>query len=507
MRPAGLAGEQGGDVSHYHLKMNVAVKEEGGKLAASAHYAYICRQGLFAKLKSDEELVLTRSGNMPAFATHDPSVFWLASDEYERSKGTTYRELEGALPRELTFEQQQAIVQKFIDRVLVTHPYSWAIHIKEASDGGDQPHVHLMWSERILDDIERGPELFFKRAAATRKRKDGTRGDVDPATGGCKKDSMHPRLEEFRALWAELVNEAYAAAGMDLHVDHRSYADQGIDKIAERHLGPVRTKELQAARAEVAEAEREAELLVAAVEAREVVGSVLVSTLKRRNPPPSPPRMPPTFDEPPLRKPAAPVPGERKLVPVVRPEDRLAPEPMRPPQMPRLRPAELEDHRFDAFIARLTTPVPRQAPRKPGERRQRPRLYQSAPPPPSRWREYRLRILIRAYGTGSPLLADAWYIERHDFGIVMTRLDGSRILDKGSRIEAEHGNEAEVKAMVELAKMKGWSEVTVYGGGDDFKRRAMAESLRAGVKINVDNEHDKRLLQEVKQKMVGPGPP
>ncbi len=42
-----------------------------------------------------------------------PSHFWQAADQFERANGSTYRELEIALPRELTPEQRLELVQDF----------------------------------------------------------------------------------------------------------------------------------------------------------------------------------------------------------------------------------------------------------------------------------------------------------------------------------------------------------------------------------------------------------
>lgn len=454
-------------MAHYHLDVNVGVKDDSGKLAASSHYAYICREGLFAKLKSDEELVLTGSGNMPTWAAVDPSVFWLASDTYERANGSVYREIEGALPRELPLKAQQAIVQKFIDRVLAKHVHSWGIHVKDASDGGKQPHVHLMWSERVLDDFERPPELFFKRAAAARMRKDGTRAKVDASNGGCRKENMYERLLEFRALWAELVNQAYAEAGLDLRVDHRSYVDQGVDKVPERHLGPVHTKALHNAQQEAEEAEAEALRLVAAVEATNAGASVLLPTLAR-----------------PKSK------GELTIAP-----------PPAPPAPPRHIPDE--ERRFREFISRLARPEPGFAPRKPKkpELSQGPCAYEALPPKPSKWRDYRLRILVRLYGIGSITLADKWFVEQRGHDVVLSRTDGSRLVDKGRRIEAANGNCDEARAIIELALMKGWSAIN-FTGSDDFKRIAMAEALAAGIPVQPRTAHDVALLSQVRAETV-----
>ncbi|MGK3681372.1 MobA/MobL family protein, partial [Escherichia coli] len=40
----------------------------------------------------------------------NPSHFWQAADQFERANGSTYRELEIALPRELTPEQRLELV-------------------------------------------------------------------------------------------------------------------------------------------------------------------------------------------------------------------------------------------------------------------------------------------------------------------------------------------------------------------------------------------------------------
>ncbi len=44
----------------------------------------------------------------------NPSHFWQAADQFERANGSTYRELEIALPRELTPEQRLELVQDFV---------------------------------------------------------------------------------------------------------------------------------------------------------------------------------------------------------------------------------------------------------------------------------------------------------------------------------------------------------------------------------------------------------
>jgi hypothetical protein len=228
----------------YHVSIKVAKKDDTHDMRASSHFAYIVRTGQFEQLKIGEELIYVESGNMPSWSETDPSVFWLASDTFERKNGAVYRELEAALPRELSTEQQRNIVDIFIEQVLdTTHPYSFAIHSKLAADGLPQPHVHLMWSERRMDGKYRDPAVFFKRAAAARRGKDGRIKNVPEAVaGGCKKISMYHRIDEFRRLWEELINEAYRGAGMSMSVSHSSLKNQGISRKPERYLGPTRMR-------------------------------------------------------------------------------------------------------------------------------------------------------------------------------------------------------------------------------------------------------------------------
>ena len=116
---------------------------------AGPHAAYIAREGKYAaRLDRNEKLEASESGNMPAWARQRPQEFWKAADLNERKNGTTYREMEIALPRELSAQQRADLVRDFVRQEIgERHAYQWAIHSPRAADGGEQPHVHLMFSE------------------------------------------------------------------------------------------------------------------------------------------------------------------------------------------------------------------------------------------------------------------------------------------------------------------------------------------------------------------------
>ena len=217
-------------MASYHLTAKI-----GAKGKAAAHAAYISREGKYSGRERYEDLEATSCGNMPKWAEHEPGQFWNAADEHERANGSAYREFELALPRELTPIQRRELVEDFIGRELGNqHVYQWGIHNpKAALEKGEQPHAHIMYSERRLDGIERDPDQFFKRYNAKKPE----HGGAQKTSGGKARGELKDELLATRQRWAEVQNEHLARHGLDLRVDHRSLKDQGINREPEKHLG------------------------------------------------------------------------------------------------------------------------------------------------------------------------------------------------------------------------------------------------------------------------------
>ena len=191
----------------------------GSKGKAASHAQYIVREGKYA---SREDAVMVESGNMPTWAKENPRNFWKAADKFERANGRTYTELEISLPRELTQEQQIALVREYTKNVLGDrHAYTWSIHNPTASDGQENPHVHLMFTERVNDGIARSEEQFFKRF-----------NPANPDRGGAVKDRLFSHrsfVYSVREEWSITANHAMEKFGIDARIDHRSYKEQGVD--------------------------------------------------------------------------------------------------------------------------------------------------------------------------------------------------------------------------------------------------------------------------------------
>ena len=135
----------------FHLKASFGSR--AGGQSASAKSDYIEREGRYEK--DGEELEHKEHGNMPEWAEDDPGKYWEAADEHERANGRLYSEVQFALPKELNEDERREAASSFAERLTGGErlPYTLAIHRGGAN--GENPHAHLMFSERGNDGIER----------------------------------------------------------------------------------------------------------------------------------------------------------------------------------------------------------------------------------------------------------------------------------------------------------------------------------------------------------------
>ena len=208
--------------------------KSGKKGTAKKHAAYIERQGRY---RDREDLVHTDYGNLPDWADDDPLKFWKAADTYERANGAAYREHVIALPNELSMEQNCMLAERVALELVGTKPFQFAIHAPEGKLGGIiNPHMHLMYSDRVQDGIGRPAERTFSRY-----------NPKHPESGGCRKDSggrspivLRDEVIATRKKIADIQNQTLAEHGIDARVDHRSLREQGQERRPERHLGQAR---------------------------------------------------------------------------------------------------------------------------------------------------------------------------------------------------------------------------------------------------------------------------
>ncbi|WP_188515685.1 Ti-type conjugative transfer relaxase TraA, partial [Blastomonas aquatica] len=133
------------------------------------------------------------------------------------------REIEFALPREMT--QQQAIEltrdfvkAEFVDRGMIA---DLNVHWDIGADGETKPHAHVMLTMREIVVGEDGSATFGAKV------RDWNRTEL---------------LTHWREAWADHANQRMADLDIDARIDHRSLAAQGIDLEPQSKIGAAASR-------------------------------------------------------------------------------------------------------------------------------------------------------------------------------------------------------------------------------------------------------------------------
>lgn len=213
----------------YHMTTKVMKRSEGKSAVHAAAY----RSGSalrdersdrtfdYSRRKGVEHSEIIAPDNAPGWAS-DRADLWNRVEAGEKRKDAQLaREVEFALPRELSAAQCVALVRAFVRDEFVSRGMvaDISIHRTVAGDGGDHPHCHVMLTMRHL-----GPDGFGQKA---------------------REWNDHERYNLTRERWAKAANDALDTVGSSSRIDHRSYAEQGIAKEPQPHLGiALKLKEL-----------------------------------------------------------------------------------------------------------------------------------------------------------------------------------------------------------------------------------------------------------------------
>ena len=194
---------------------------------AQAHVEYINRERAFAQRGE----CIFHAHRLPKWAKNDPKKFFQAADRYEGVGNRRYMEIEFALPNELkTIEQYRQIIDAFIAKHLSAHYYAYAIHEKKGMMSGERhPHVHIMFSERLIDDVEK-----IKERAACNFFKYPIRKNVETTWEERRKHGAPKNrkwanknfLPILRADFTQIQNEVLKRNGFSIRVDHRTLKAQ-----------------------------------------------------------------------------------------------------------------------------------------------------------------------------------------------------------------------------------------------------------------------------------------
>ena len=126
-----------------------------------------------------------------------------------------------ALPHELNHGQRVALAKDFASVIVERYGVAADVAVHAPSRSGDQRnwHAHILCTTRRIGNKGFGAKASWSGRTRTWRRRPAILELAD---------------RELRMAWEERTNEALAAAGHEVRVDHRSYAEQGVGLEAAR---------------------------------------------------------------------------------------------------------------------------------------------------------------------------------------------------------------------------------------------------------------------------------
>jgi len=230
----------------YHLSIKIISRGAGRSAVAAA--AYRAGENIISKYDGRVNDYTRKGGithkeimlpdNAPV-EYQDRAILWNAVEKIEKAKNSQLaREIEIALPVELSHTQNLNLVREYVKKNFVEHGMCADIAIHDNKDGN--PHAHIMLTMRPFNEdkswgskqkkeyiLDSQGEKIYDKKKRSYKCKSIPTTDWNEQT----------KAEEWRAAWAESANRYLEHLSHTKRLDHKSYKRQGISKIPTIHLG------------------------------------------------------------------------------------------------------------------------------------------------------------------------------------------------------------------------------------------------------------------------------
>ena len=249
--PSSPNERNGGDtIAIYHCSIKIVSRGKGKSAVAAAAY----RSG--EKLTNEWDGLThdyTKKGGVvhseillpahapPAFS--DRSTLWNSVELSEKSNNAQLaREVEIALPVELSREEQTRLVREYCSSQFVSKGMIADFNLHDT--GGGNPHAHILLTMRPLD--ERGAWLPKSKKEYVLDE-NGEKIRLPSGRYKTRKVDLvdwnnRENAEVWRRAWADLANDFLAQNNRPERIDHRSYERQGIEQIPTVHVGVSATQ-------------------------------------------------------------------------------------------------------------------------------------------------------------------------------------------------------------------------------------------------------------------------
>ena len=244
--PSSPNERNGGDtIAIYHCSIKIVSRGKGKSAVAAAAY----RSG--EKLTNEWDGLThdyTKKGGVvhseillpahapPAFS--DRSTLWNSVELSEKSNNAQLaREVEIALPVELSREEQTRLVREYCSSQFVSKGMIADFNLHDT--GGGNPHAHILLTMRPLD--EKGAWLPKSKKESVLDE-NGEKIRLPSGRYKTRKVDLvdwnnRENAEVWRRAWADLANEYLAQNNRPERIDHRSHAERGMDELPTVHMG------------------------------------------------------------------------------------------------------------------------------------------------------------------------------------------------------------------------------------------------------------------------------
>lgn len=201
----------------YHCSVKVISRSSGASAVAAGAYRsgekiLDEKTGLthdYTKKEGVDHTQIIAPDDAPEWV-YDRSTLWNEVEACEKRKDSQLcREIQVALPKELSLEQNKKLVCEFIQEQCVSKGMIADLVIHHAKE--KNPHAHILLTTRSIQKDGFGP-----------KNRDWNKKEV---------------LESWRESWQEKANHHLQRHGHESKIDHRTLEAQGIDRIPQIHIG------------------------------------------------------------------------------------------------------------------------------------------------------------------------------------------------------------------------------------------------------------------------------
>ncbi len=218
----------------YHLSVKPISRASGRSAVAAIAYRTAEkltneRDGLthdFTRRSGVEHSEIVLPEGMNVEWAEDRSALWNAAEAAEKRKDARVaREIEIALPHELTAEQRLDLTREFAQSLADRYGVAvdFAIHSPHGHTDVRNHHAHILLTTRKVepDGLGGKSELELENGKLV-------------ALG---LPTTHEQLRDMRIGWEQMSNTHLARAGLDMRIDHRSHAERGLEIEPTQHMG------------------------------------------------------------------------------------------------------------------------------------------------------------------------------------------------------------------------------------------------------------------------------